>query len=106
MLKLKGNYQSMIKSIHTQNIPKEWCYNMDYTMLRLIASMLSRYIKESSKIVLFQKEDLDKLIETKDMFCKLIKMIGEEADEKELEIYELKNKAFAQLSEILFMLWI
>lgn len=113
MLRLKGNYNKIINSIHTQNIPSEWTWNMDYTICRLLSSMLSKFLKEAKTMVILDNEE--EIIEVRDRLNQIIKW-GENTDiydmddinsvNKELERREkFRIETFEKLGKILPSLW-
>lgn len=112
MLRLRGNYNKIINSIHSQNIPSEWTWNMDYTICRLLSSMLSKYIKEAKTMVVLENEE--DIVDIKNRLNQIIKwednadiydMRKEEA-EKELERREkFRIETFEKLGKMLPSLW-
>lgn len=112
MLRLRGSYKKMMGSIHSQNIPEEWTWSMDYTICRLLLSMLSKYIKEAKKMIILENEE--EIIEVRNKLNQIIKwedntdiydMRKEEA-EKELERREkFRIETFEKLGKMLPSLW-
>ncbi len=104
MLRLKGTYNQIVGSIHSQNIPKEWTYNLDYTMLNLIIAMLGRYLEQAKKHVVIDNEE--QIVEVRDRLCQIIKWKQEFSPytlgEKEKEYV---TNTFQMLAEILETLW-
>lgn len=85
MLRLKGNsYSKIINSIHSQNIPAEWTWNMDYTICRLLSSMLSKYIKEAKTMVILENEE--EIIEVRNRLNQIIKW------EDNADIYDMDKE--------------
>lgn len=113
MLRLKGNsYSKIINSIHSQNIPAEWTWNMDYTICRLLSSMLSKYIKEAKTMVILENEE--EIIEVRNRLNQIIKWednadiydMDKENANKELERREkFRIETFEKLGKILPSLW-
>lgn len=108
MLILKSNsYSKIINSIHTQNIPEEWTWNMDYTICRLLSSMLSKFLKEAKTMVVLENEE--DIIEVRDRLNQIIKWednMDKEVANKELERREkFRIETFEKLGKILPSLW-
>lgn len=113
MLILKSNsYSKIINSIHTQNIPEEWTWNMDYTICRLLSSMLSKFLKEAKTMVVLENEE--DIIEVRDRLNKIIKWedntdvydMEKENANKELERRKkFRIETFEKLGKILPALW-
>lgn len=114
MLRLKGSYNKIINSIHTQNIPSEWTWDMDYTICRLLSSMLSKFLKEAKAMVVLENEE--EIIEIRDRLNQIIKWgdnddifcdtIDTESIKQELEKREkLRIETFEKLGKILPSLW-
>lgn len=112
MLRLKGNYNKIINSIHTQNIPSEWTWNCDYTICRLLSSMLSKYIKEAKTTIVLENEE--DIIDVRDRLNQIIKWednadiydMDKESAKQELERREkFRIETFEKLGKILPSLW-
>lgn len=112
MLRLRGNYNKIINSIHSQNIPSEWTWNMDYTICRLLSSMLSKYIKEAKTMVVLENEE--DIVDIKNRLNQIIKWednadiydMDKEEAEKELERREkFRIETFEKLGKMLPSLW-
>lgn len=112
MLRLKGNYNKIINSIHTQNIPVEWTWSMDYTICRLLSSMISKFLKEAKQIVVLENEK--EIIEVRDGLNKIIKWgdnidvydMDKDSANQELERREkFRIETFEKLGKILPTLW-
>lgn len=112
MLRLRGNYNKIMNSIHTQNIPSEWTWNMDYTICRLLSSMLSKYIKEAKTMIILENEE--EIIEVRNKLNQIIKWedntdvydMEKESAKQELERREkFRIETFEKLGKILPNLW-
>lgn len=112
MLRLRGNYNKMMNSIHSQNIPSEWTWSMDYTICRLLVSMLSKFLKEAKTTVILENED--EIIEVRDRLNQIIKWedndevydMDKENAKQELERREkFRIETFEKLGKILPSLW-
>lgn len=112
MLRLRGNYNKIINSIHSQNIPSEWTWNMDYTICRLLSSMLSKYIKEAKTMVVLENEE--DIVDIKNRLNQIIKWednadiydMDKESAKQELEKREkFRIETFEKLGKILPALW-
>lgn len=113
MLRLRGNYNKIINSIHSQNIPSEWTWNMDYTICRLLSSMLSKYIKEAKTMVVLENEE--DIVDIKNRLNQIIKWednadiydMDKESAKQELEKREkFRIETFEKLGKILPALWL
>lgn len=112
MLRLRGNYNKIMNSIHTQNIPVEWTWSMDYTICRLLSSMISKFLKEAKQIVVLENEK--EIMEVRDGLNQIIKWednmdvydMNKELANKELERREkFRIETFEKLGKILPTLW-
>lgn len=112
MLRLKGNYKKMINSIHTQNIPSEWTWNMDYVICKLLSSMISKYIKEAKTTIILENEE--DIVDVKNRLNQIIKWedntdvydMEKESAKQELERREkFRIETFEKLGKILPSLW-
>lgn len=112
MLRLKGSHNKIINSIHSQNIPSEWTWNMDYTICRLLSSMLSKFLKEAKTMIVLENEE--DIIDVRDMLNQIIKWednidvydMDEDSAKQELERREkFRIETFGKLGKILPSLW-
>lgn len=112
MLRLNGSYEKMMNSIRSQNIPKEWTWNMDHTICRLLSSMLSKFLKEAKTMIVIENEE--EIIEVRDRLNQIIKWednadvydMDKERAKQELERREeFRIETFEKLGKILPSLW-
>lgn len=112
MLRLKGSPNKIINSIHTQNIPSEWTWNMDHTICRLLSSMLSKFLKEAKTIIVLENEE--DIVDVRDGLNQIIKWednidvydMDKDSASQELERREkFRIETFEKLGKILPSLW-
>lgn len=112
MLRLKGSHNKIINSIHTQNIPSEWTWNMDHTICRLLSSMLSKFLKEAKTMIVLENEE--DIVDVRDNLNQIIKWednidvydMDKDNARQELERREkFRIETFEKLGKILPSLW-